>query len=40
VAGQHAIPDGAIHLVLNRVRDTTLRPDEMVKWGKDEPREK
>jgi hypothetical protein len=39
MAGQHAIPDGAIHLVLNRVRDTTLRPDEVVTFGKRERRD-
>ncbi len=39
MAGQHAIPDGAIHLVLNRVRDTTLRPDEVVAFGKRERRD-
>ena len=39
MAGQHAIPDGAIHLVLNRVRDTTLRPDEVVNFGKRERRD-
>jgi arsenite-transporting ATPase len=39
MAGQHAIPDGAIHLVLNRVRSTTLRPDEVVAYGKRERRD-
>ncbi len=39
MAGQHAIPDGAIHLVLNRVRDTTMRPDEVVTFGKRERRD-
>ncbi len=39
MAGQHAIPDGAIHLVLNRVRDTTLRPDEVISYGKRERRD-
>ncbi len=39
MAGQHAIPDGAVHLVLNRVRDTTLRPDAVVAFGKRERRE-
>ncbi len=39
MAGQHAIPPEAIYLVVNRARDTTLRPDEMVKWGKDERRD-
>ena len=39
MAGQHAIPAEAIYLVVNRARDTTLRPDEMVKCGKDERRD-
>lgn len=39
MAGQHAIPDAAIHLVLNRVRDTTLRPDEVVRFGQRERRD-
>ena len=39
MAGQHAIPPEAIYLVVNRSRDTTLRPDELVKWGKDERRD-
>jgi len=39
MAGQHAIPPEAIYLVVNRSRDTTLRPDEMVKWDKDERRD-
>ncbi len=39
MAGQHAIPDGGIYLVLNRVRDTTLRPDEVVSYGKRERRD-
>ena len=39
MAGQHAIPPEAIYLVVNRARDTTLLPDEMVKYGKDERRD-
>lgn len=39
MAGQHAIPDGAIHLVLNRVRETTLRPEEVINLGKRERRD-
>ncbi len=39
MAGQHAIPPEAIYLVVNRARDTTLRPDEMVRYGKDERRD-
>ncbi len=39
MAGQHAIPPEAIYLVVNRARDTTLRPEEMVRWGKDERRD-
>ncbi len=39
IADQHAIPDAAIHLVLNRVRETTLRPEEVVRLGKRERRD-
>jgi len=34
MAGQHAIPDAAIYLVLNRVRNTSLTPEEFVREGK------
>lgn len=33
MAGQHRIARQAIHLVVNKVRDSTLRPDEVVKTG-------
>ena len=33
IAGQHRIGRQAIHLVVNRVRDSTLRPEEVVKTG-------
>lgn len=33
MAGRHRIPPQAIHLVVNMVRDTTLRPDEVAKAG-------
>ncbi len=39
MAGQHAIPPEAIYLVVNRARDTTLRPEEVVNWGKGERRD-
>jgi MinD-like ATPase involved in chromosome partitioning or flagellar assembly len=39
MAGQHAIPPEAIYLAVNRARDTTLRPDEVVRWGKGERRD-
>ncbi len=34
LAGQHAIPPEAIYLVVNRVRNTTMTPDEIVREGK------
>ena len=33
MAGQHRIAKEAIHLVVNKVRDSTLRPEEVVKTG-------
>jgi len=39
MAGQHAIPPEAIYLVVNRVRETTLRPGEVVDCGKGERRD-
>ncbi|MCX6027681.1 MAG: ParA family protein [Chloroflexi bacterium] len=34
LAGQHAIPAEAVYLVVNRVRNTTMTPDEIVREGK------
>ena len=39
MAGRHAIPPTAVHLVVNRARDTTLRPEEVVGYGKRERRD-
>lgn len=35
MAGQHRIARQAIHLVVNKVRDSTLRPEEVIRAGAD-----
>jgi MinD-like ATPase involved in chromosome partitioning or flagellar assembly len=39
MAGRHAIPASGIYLVLNRVREATLRPEEVMRTGKEERRD-